>query len=98
MCRESKPFDRWRFTAPRPTFRRDQALILTLLDTGLRASELCSLRVEDVDIKTGRVEVRHGVYGGAKGGKGRVVHLGRTARRPLWHYLAEREDGEDPDA
>lgn len=98
MCRESRPFDRRRFTTKRPMYRRDQALILTLLDTGLRASELCSLRIEDFDIKTGRVDVRHGVTGGAKGGKGRVVYLGRTARRSLWRYLAEREDDEDPEA
>ena len=34
----------------------------------------------------------------AKGGKGRIVFLGKTARRFLWRYLAEREDGNDPDA
>jgi len=82
----------------RPTARRDQAIILTLLDTGLRASELCSVRVGGVDLKTGRVHVRHGRSGGAKFGKGHVVFLGKAARRALWRYLPGREDGEDPDA
>jgi integrase/recombinase XerD len=68
-----------------------------LLDTGLRASELCSLKVGDVDIKTGRVEVRHGRAGGAKGGKGRAVYIGKSTRRALWLYLAGREDGDQAD-
>ena len=90
--------DRRRFRKHRPTARRDRAIILALLDTGLRASELCALRIGDVDLKTGRVEVRHGPRGGAKGGKGRTVFLGKTARRFVWRYLAEREDGEDLEA
>jgi integrase len=35
-----------------------------LLDTGLRAMELCSLRIGNVDLKTGQVEIKHGVIGG----------------------------------
>jgi integrase/recombinase XerD len=89
---------RRRFRMRRPTARRDRAILLTLLDTGLRASELCKLRVGDVDLRTGRVEIRHGPAGGAKGGKGRIVFLGRTARRSVWRHLAEREDGDDPKA
>jgi integrase/recombinase XerD len=69
-----------------------------LLDTGLRASELCALNVGDVDLKSGQVRVKHGDPGGAKGGKGRVVFLGQTARRSLWRYLATRQDGDEPDA
>lgn len=80
----------------RPTGTHDRAMLLTLLDTGLCASELCSLPIGDVDLKTGKVEVKHGTQGGAKGGKGRVVYLGKAARRALWRYLSQREDGEDP--
>lgn len=97
-CEEARTNQRRKFTMRRPTARRDKALILTLVDTGLRASELCSLRIRDLDEKTGKVHVRHGVYGGAKGGKGRFVYLGKTARRVLWRYLADREDRNDPDA
>lgn len=87
-----------RFRMRRPTARRDRALILSLLDSGLRASELCALKIGDVDLKTGRTEVRHGRRGGAKGGKGRTVFLGKTTRRFVWRYVAEREDGEDLEA
>jgi integrase len=31
-----------------------------LVDTGLRALELCRLKIGDVDSKTGRIEVKHG--------------------------------------
>jgi len=82
----------------RATGFRDKAMILVLLDTGLRASELCSLLIGDYEAQTGKVQIRHGVGGGAKGKKGRTVYLGKTARKALWRYLVDREDGEDPDA
>lgn len=96
--REAETFIRRKFAMRRPTANRDQAIILTLLDSGIRASEFCSLRVGDFEAKRGKLEIRHGTEGGAKGGKGRVVYLGKTARHALWRYLAEREDGEQPDA
>ncbi len=49
------------FRYARPTAKRDRAIILALLDTGLRARELTSLRIGDVNLKTGRVTVEHGV-------------------------------------
>jgi integrase/recombinase XerD len=97
-CAEARTTERRKFIMRRPTGTRDRAMLLTLLDTGLRASELCSLLIGDVEMKTGKVDVKHGAQGGAKGGKGRVVYLGKAARRALWRYLATREDGEDPRA
>jgi integrase/recombinase XerD len=96
--KEVNDLDRRKFTMRRSTTKRDQVLIMALLDTGLRASELCALKIGDVDLKTGKVQVKHGRLGGAKGGKGRTVFLGKTSRRVLWRYLAERADGEDTDA
>ena len=40
--------------------QRDEALILFLLDTGVRSLELCSLTWGDIDLKTGVVRVRTG--------------------------------------
>ena len=96
--REAKTTDRRTFAMRRPSANRDQAIILTLLDTGLRATELCSLTIEDVDLKTGKVNVRHGVGGGAKGGKGRTTYLGKAARKAVWRYVALREDSDDLEA
>ena len=71
--RESQTQERKKFVMRRPSANRDQAIVLMLLDTGLRATELCSLTINDVDLKTGKVTIRHGVAGGAKGGKDRTV-------------------------
>jgi integrase/recombinase XerD len=98
FSREADPVNRRRFVMRRPTANRDQAIILTLVDTGLRALELCSLKIEDFDPKRGKLEIKHGVEGGAKGGKGRSVFLGKTARASVWRYLAGREDENEQDA
>ncbi len=60
---------------------RDAAMIETLYATGLRVSELVSLRVQDVDLQLGAVKA-HG-----KGGKQRLVPIGQTARMLLETYL-----------
>lgn len=64
---------------------RDRALILFLLDTGVRAMECAALNVGDVDMTTGAVMVRAG-----KGRKDRMVYLGAKARKALSRYLGER--------
>jgi integrase len=61
--------------------KRDEAILLLLLDTGLRASELCALRAGDVDFDTRRVIVREG-----KGRKGRTVFCGRPTHKTLYAY------------
>jgi len=84
--KEVKPGNRKSFVMRPPNGNRDQAIILVLLDTGLRATELCFVRIGNVDLKTGKVEIKHGDIGGAKGGKGRTVYLGKAARRAVWRY------------
>ena len=97
-CHEAQTTERRKFVMRRGTANRDRAMVLLLVDTGLRASELCALKIGDVDLKTGKVQVKHGARGGAKGGKGRTVFLGKSARQAVWRYLAKREDGEDQEA
>ena len=64
-----------------PQGYRDYALFLTLLDTGLRISEVLGARGEDLDLGEATLKVL------GKGGKERVVPLGRVVQRVLWHYL-----------
>lgn len=63
---------------------RDKALILLMVDTGLRREETLSLDWEDVDLTTGVVRVDRG-----KGGKARSVVVGITTRRALLTYRRE---------
>lgn len=63
---------------------RDKAIVLCLLDSGLRAAEFVGMNVGDVD-KDGLVRV-HG-----KGMKDRYVRLGAKARKAMLHYLAKRK-------
>ena len=60
---------------------RDKALILLMVDTGLRRSEICSLNWENVNLQTGVCIVRNG-----KGKKDRIVVLGIVTRRALISY------------
>ena len=69
----------------RPSMLRDQAIVLVLLDTGIRASELCSLTIGDYDPQRGQLLIRRG-----KGGKRRTVFLGQRAQQALWRYLGGR--------
>jgi site-specific recombinase XerD len=63
---------------------RDRALLLLMVDTGLRRSEVCALNWDDVDIASGLVRVIRG-----KGGKARSVVVGATTRRALLAYRRE---------
>jgi len=71
----------------RPLADRDRAIVLTLLDGGLRASELCDLNVEDYDQARGRLRIRHG-----KGAKERFCFIGDRARKAIWRYQATRPE------
>ena len=64
---------------------RTKTVVLVLFDTGLRASELCSLRTEDVSWDDQTVVVRE-----TKGSNQRVVSLGTAATRALMSYLRVR--------
>jgi site-specific recombinase XerD len=73
----------------RPTGLRDAAIILTLLDTGIRATELVNLRFRDLNLKNNSFEVRGK---GRGGGKKRTVYFGKRTRALLWKYLLPRLD------
>jgi site-specific recombinase XerD len=70
---------------------RDQAIIYTLLQTGLRVSELVALRREQLSLqsRSGHVTVEE-----ARGGRlrERRIPVGAEARRRLRTYLDERGD------
>jgi integrase/recombinase XerD len=61
---------------------RDRAMLELLYSSGLRRQELVDLKILDVDLDGGVVRVECG-----KGGKGRVVPLGRAAAEWIRRYL-----------
>ncbi|MEA2708985.1 MAG: integrase/recombinase XerD [Phycisphaerales bacterium] len=72
--------------APNPKsrlFARDVAILELLYACGLRASELCDLKVRDVNLQVGCVRVM------GKGRKERIVPLGRAAAEAITRYLNE---------
>lgn len=69
------------------TDARDKAVLLVLLDTGIRLGEFLALNTDDVDPITGMVLIRSG-----KGRKPRNVYLGDKSRRSLRKYVRQRTD------
>ncbi len=65
---------------------RNRAILLLLLDTGMRASELCQLRVNGVDNHNRRVHVM------GKGSKERSIPFSPRTGQTLWRYLTSRVD------
>ena len=68
-----------------PLGSRDQALLLTLLDTGVRCAEAVALDLADCDFATRRLHVRHG-----KGDKARVVPFADHCADALATYVLDR--------
>jgi integrase/recombinase XerD len=60
---------------------RDYAILRLLLDTGIRASELCGIRVGDIDEKDQSINIL------GKGNKRRLVYFGAKTGRALWKHL-----------
>lgn len=67
--------------------RRDRAIVVLLLNAGLRLAEAAALRLDDLEIKprSGKVTVRRG-----KGRKKRTVRLNADARKALQDWLDVR--------
>lgn len=65
---------------------RDRVILETLYSCGIRVSELTGLDVGDLDLEGGVVKVL------GKGGKERIVPVGRQAREAVTAYLAARND------
>ncbi|MEM3860901.1 MAG: tyrosine-type recombinase/integrase [Thermoplasmatales archaeon] len=68
---------------------RERLIVKLLVYTGLRVSELCSLKLSDVDIASRTIRVRNG-----KGDKDRLVVFSTDVVQDLKAYLAYQKNGQ----
>jgi integrase/recombinase XerC len=68
-----------------PLVARDRAILELLYSSGLRLAELTGLNLGDVDIADGTVAVT------GKGGKDRIIPVGRFAKKAVGAWLQERK-------
>lgn len=61
---------------------RDYAILMLLFDTGMRLSELARLKLSNLHLEEGYLQVL------GKGSKERLVPLGNRSRKVLWQYTA----------
>ncbi|MFC1964937.1 tyrosine-type recombinase/integrase [Chloroflexota bacterium] len=61
---------------------RNPSIIMLLLDSGIRVSELIGIGLEDLDLAEGSIRIRR-----AKGGRERVVPVGSLVQKLLWKYI-----------
>ena len=61
--------------------QRNRAILALLLDSGIRASELLGLDMDDMDPRESLFNVK------GKGGKSRPAVIGSFAKREIWAYL-----------
>jgi site-specific recombinase XerD len=65
---------------------RIKAILYLLLDTGIRASELCNLKIHHVNVRNRTITVM------GKGSKERMIPFSARTGQVLWRYLAERKE------
>ena len=68
------------------TSPRDRAIMEVLYSCGLRAQELVSLRIVDIDLNRDEIRVK------GKGNKDRIIPLGRIAKHAILDYIKVRAD------
>ena len=74
--------------------RRNRAIVLLLLDTGIRVSELCRLKVEDIHEGAGEIEIRP--CGSGQKTNPRIIPICRRSLKSVNRYLNEI-DASPPD-
>ena len=86
--KQAKTKGRRSFTMKRSEGPRDTALIMMLLDTGLRISEVCRLNIGDVNLEDRSIKIEpHGT--GIKT-RPRTVYIGVKTVEAVWMWLNSR--------
>lgn len=67
--------------------KKHYLMCLFLLDTGVRANELCYIDITDIDLSEGTIKISHGKTGE------RIIVIGLRVRKLLLLYLKDRSNG-----
>jgi site-specific recombinase XerD len=67
---------------------RNTAIVLLLLDTGIRATELCELIIRRADLRSANKSI---VVHGGKGNKDRQIPISAKTAQAIWKYLLSRK-------
>ena len=89
----AKTEQRKSFQMRRPTAKRDRAIILLLLDFGIRVSECARLRLPDVNLKIGEIHIQP--FRSSRKSKPRTIPMGSTSIKAIWNYLSLQERTQD---
>jgi integrase/recombinase XerD len=73
----------------RPNADRDKAIILILLDTGVRLGEFYRLHIGDVNLENGEIYIRP--YRSGVKSAPRTVYIGQRAKQAVWKYIAKQQ-------
>lgn len=68
---------------------RDRAIIMILLDTGMRRGEFVRLKMGDVNLESGEIYIRP--YRSSVKSKGRTVFIGARTKQIIWKYIAQQQ-------
>lgn len=82
-----------RYKIKRVNADRDNAMIMILLDTGMRVGELNRLTVGDINLENGEIHIRP--YRNGYKSKARTVYLGARSRQAIWKYIAKLQAQRD---
>ncbi len=75
-----------------PDAARNHAILMLMLDTGIRAHEISALKIFDVDQRNQRIQVM------GKGSKERSIPFSARTGQALWRYLSTRPSARVGDA
>lgn len=92
----AQPGNRKNFRMKRRSGKRDRAIIMLLLDSGMRVTELANLCIRDLNLVSGEAYIKP--ENSARKNKARTVFMGAAAQKAIWGYLNGRNnpEGEEP--
>ena len=61
---------------------RDMTMIVVMLDTGVRISELLGINIDDIDFEGGYIKLKYG-----KGARERLIPIGALSQKTLWKFI-----------